>query len=102
MTDEPEYTLVMPFVTCQSNGGPHEDSAYVAGFEMGSLAAVMATYTTFRMGPIPEFETTIHAANQPQADLIAMKYGYVAEFAEIDDYPEYVHARFSEQGTGVD
>lgn len=36
-----EYDLVMPFVTVTSAGGPHDDDAYVAGFEMGALDACL-------------------------------------------------------------
>lgn len=29
--EEQEYDLVMPFVVCQSQGGPYDDDAFVGG-----------------------------------------------------------------------
>lgn len=69
-TDENEYGLVMPFVTTASNGGPHDDESYTAGWEMGALDAYL-----FRVKP-DSHVATIHAANVQQADLIAMRHGY--------------------------
>lgn len=70
-----EYSLVMPFVTVASKGGPHDDESYTAGWEMGFLDA--------RLHEKPVFmELTIHATNAPQADLLAMKHGYRATITE--------------------
>lgn len=75
--DQPaEYGLVMPFVTTVSHGGPHDDDAYVAGIEMGRLDALLE-HQRPRVHDQP-----IHAANAEQADLIAMRRGYVAVLSE--------------------
>lgn len=49
-----EYGLVMPFVTVSSVGGPHDDGAYVAGYEMGALAVrlQMAELLGFEVGVV--------------------------------------------------
>lgn len=84
MTDEGEveYGLVMPFVTVHSKGGPHEDAAYTAGWEMGSLDARL----TYELPAV--LELTIHTVNVPQADLLAMKHGYagVSGESEVDGW----------------
>lgn len=66
MSDEEEYSLVMPFVVVTSVGGPYDDDAYVAGYEMGTLK--------YALDVAPEqFTETIRTANVPQADLLAMQ-----------------------------
>lgn len=73
MSEPDGYGLAMPFVTVASVGGPHDDSGYVHGFEMGQLIATLPA-------KIPHsFATTFHAENLPQADLIAMRNGYRME-----------------------
>jgi len=71
------YDLVMPFLPVQSNGGPHSDDAYVAGYEMGLLDAQLGK-SEFEQG------RSIHAENREQADLIAMRHGYISEFTSDD------------------
>lgn len=71
------YDLVMPFLPVQSNGGPHDDAAYVAGYEMGLLDAQLGR-TEFDQG------RAIRADNREQADLIAMRHGRIAEFTADD------------------
>lgn len=77
MSDEEQagYDLVMPFVTVASKGGPHEDQAYTAGWEMGALDAYL------QYGNVQNpWQQTIRTDNAPQADRIAMKNGWIAEF----------------------
>jgi hypothetical protein len=68
-----ELGLVMPFVSVTSKGGPHDDESYTAGWEMGALDAELAH------ARVVKNERLIHTANEAQADLIAMRYGYRAE-----------------------
>ena len=75
-----EYELVMPFVTVTSVGGPHDDDAYVAGWEMGDLDASLRVLSRFGV----EIHKTIRADNRAQADLIAMKHGMQADFRKTD------------------
>lgn len=71
--EEPvEYGLVMPFTVVASKGGPYDDAAYCAGYEMGQLDAALAA------GPRLH-QVTIRTANVPQADLVAMRHGYTSE-----------------------
>lgn len=72
-SDEPGYELEMPFLPVRSNGGPHDDASYVAGYEMGLLDAQLGR-TEFDQG------RAIHGENREQADLIAMRHGYSGEF----------------------
>jgi hypothetical protein len=85
--DEPaafEYEMVMPFVTVATKGGPHEDVAYVAGWECGTLDRDLALATEIRAVPDAR---VVQAASVPQVDLIAMKHGFVATFEDAgDDY----------------
>jgi hypothetical protein len=74
------FELVMPFVVVTSKGGPYDDAAFVAGWECAvidrALGAVAEYEATFRR--------TVHSANLPQLDLIAMKHGYAMEGLELD------------------
>ena len=79
MSDEErdeELELLMPFVTVTSVGGPHDDNSYTAGWEMGSLDARLEYERPAVL------ELTINSANTPQADLLAMKHGYVGVAGE--------------------
>lgn len=78
MSDEPDefgYDLVMPFLPVQSKGGPHPDDAYVAGYEAGLLDAQLGG-SVFSQG------RAVHVENREQADLIAMRHGFIAEFTD--------------------
>jgi hypothetical protein len=87
MADESSFHLVMPFVVCQSKGGPYDDEAYVAGYEAGALAMALATAPKTDTEP-RRLDTPYHSDNRPQLDLIAMKHGYSASFeeAEVDGW----------------
>lgn len=74
MSDEGEYELLMPFVTVTSVGGPHDDDAYVAGFEMGRYDGLLAASMD------GDRIDTIRTDNVAQADLIAMRYGFTVEY----------------------
>lgn len=70
-----EYGLIMPFLPVQSKGGPYADDAFVAGYQMGLLDAQLG-------GSIYDQGRAVYVANRQQADLIAMKHGFVAEFTD--------------------
>lgn len=72
------YGLVMPFLPVKSKGGPHDDDAFVAGYEMGLLDARLG-------GSVFDQGQAVRRENREQADLIAMRYGFIAEFIEYDD-----------------
>lgn len=94
--DKHEYDLVMPFVVCESNGGPYDDEAYVAGWEAGKLD-LMLELKRPRPGQFFRPDIPIHADNRPQFDLIAMKHGLVAEFEDAGDGWLYMTIRRGEQ-----
>lgn len=95
--DRPEYDLVMPFVTCASVGGPHDDASYVAGFAMGRLDAVLQIAGQLGMGSLTE---TVDAASKQQADLLAMRRGFTATFTE-SELPEWIYAQFEPTTEGT-
>lgn len=82
--DEPEWELEMPFVLCASQGGPLEDAAFVAGWNCGSFDLRVAAISSLQ---VDEFRAPVDepAALVPQLDLIAMRYGYKAEFTPTLD-----------------
>lgn len=76
---EDNIELVMPFVTVATQGGPHDDASYAAGWEMGALDAQLAHEAP------KEWGHPIHRTNAAQADLVAMKHGYAATMTELAD-----------------
>lgn len=87
------YGLVMPFVTVVSAGGPHDDESYTAGWEMGALDNRLA-------GSWDDVAATIRTANRAQADLIAMRHGYITEVATTDS-SEWLHVLFRAAGERI-
>ena len=86
MSDEEQGAeLVMPFVTVASKGGPHDDAAYVAGWEMGALDAMLSAAPEVCM----QLRHTIHSVNAPQADLIAMRHGFKSRVTVFEECPEW-------------
>jgi len=71
--------LVVPFVTVVSAGGVHDDDAYAAGWEMGVLDALLERTTASSHNQV------IQTSNVPQADLIALRYGWTLEAEELSD-----------------
>ncbi len=68
---EPRYEVAVPFTLCASNGGPHDDAAFSAGFEIGHADASMRDVAaaggtviilTVRTNHIPQLE--LHAMNR--------------------------------------
>ena len=91
-SNEAEYGLVMPFVAVASKGGPHDDDAYVAGYEAGQLDEALNVLALF--GAVGPIRRTLHDTNQGQADLIAMRHGYSVTFTEAGD--GWVQATFDD------
>lgn len=87
MTSEPELEIVMPLLPVRSRGGPFPDDAYICGFEMGLLDMQLGQMPTRDLPSRP-----IHVENRDQADLIAMRHGYLASFTETD-VDGWVHLR---------
>lgn len=83
MNDEAEHELVMPFVGVTSKGGPFDDDAYSAGWEMGALDMFLAANRP------PFHGQPILAENAEQADLIGMKHGCKVTVRVMDDNPDW-------------
>ena len=89
--DQPEgegYSLVMPFVVTDSHGGPYADEPFVAGYECGRIDARLAAIAA---ADGDGFSATVHAANVPQLDLLAMHHGFHATNAVVfEEAPMWV------------
>lgn len=73
--DEFGYEMLMPFLSVQSKGGPYEDDAYAAGYAMGLLDAQLG-------GSVFDQGRAVRTADREQADLIAMRHGFMADFSD--------------------
>ena len=100
MTDSPDmdddegpagFGLVMPFVTVASKGGPHDDESYAAGYAMGMLDAHLS-------GGSEGFEIIVHTESIPQADLLAMRFGYVMTENTTDEWTTLSFVKVAEMG----
>jgi hypothetical protein len=94
--EESEYGLIMPFVVCQSNGGPYEDRPFVAGVRIGVLIQRMTNGE-------PEISSYEYPAMLPQIDLLAMHYGYQLESEPWEEHPdEWVYVRLAKTSTDIE
>lgn len=83
MTTDPEdveYELVMPFVVVTSKGGPYDDEAFTAGWQLGGLDEYLSKPSRY----LP-MNITVPAPCVPQVDLIAMRNGCRALLGDLDD-----------------
>lgn len=71
--EQPEYGLVMPFILVTSRGGPYDDHAYVAGWNMGALEAEMRIARALGTTPKARYLSPV---DEPQVDLLAMRFGF--------------------------
>ena len=85
---EREYSLLMPFVTVASNGGPHDDESYVAGYAMGLLDARLSNGG-------PQEPESVRDSCIPQCDLLALKHGYTIQ-VESTEVPGWQTVTFTE------
>jgi hypothetical protein len=85
--DPADYGLVMPFVVCESVGGPYEDRAFVAGVRYGQIAAEVA-----ELKPGHAWSWTVETPLVRQLDLLAMHEGLTMTAEPWDEHPdEWVH-----------
>jgi hypothetical protein len=98
--DQPEddgWHLAVPFVVCQSQGGPYDDEAFVAGFQAGQISRSLAAAKAIGADRL---RLTVRTDLVKQLDLIAMDAGFaltVAEVEETEDHPampEWTFATF--------
>ena len=87
-----EYSLVMPFIACQSQGGPYQDEAFVAGFHLGQLDIALTR------GITEELSSVEATALIPQLDLLAMRHGLTLEHRTWDEDPKWSFVTFCPPG----
>lgn len=87
--DQEAYDLVMPFILTKSQGGPYDDDAFVAGWRLGQIDAVLAHEGAEWSGIVP-------TADLPQADLLAMRRDMVLLQTPTED-DEWTFIRIHQQ-----
>lgn len=96
--DEPEtdgMSLVLPFVVCQSKGGPYDDTAFVAGYQTGQIDARLEMAAA--AGAVAVC-TTVMTALVRQLELVAMNRGFpVMHVQTSDDSPEWSMITFMQE-----
>ncbi|MFD3532004.1 hypothetical protein [Streptomyces sp. NPDC058664] len=85
------YEPVMAIVLAKSNGGPFEDAAVVAGMTCGALDQELAVLAALHTLPRERY---IDGPLLPQADLLAMKHGYILIQGELDEPSGYRKVAF--------
>lgn len=85
------YALLMPFVVCQSQGGPFDDVSFTIGFELGQIDRELAMCQTLSSEPIARY---IHEDGLPQLDLIAMRRGFTIKVGHLDGSDEWRYVEF--------
>lgn len=82
--DETGWNLVMPFVVCQSQGGPYDDESFVAGWTLATVDVRLGQCAVDRR----PMSVLMPAPSVPQVELIAMKHGYLTAVEPHEDAPE--------------
>ena len=94
--DAPEptgYDLVVPFVVCQSQGGPYEDQAFVAGFQAGEIDRALKVAATV---DADEVSFTVRTELLRQLELLGMSRGFpVMRAEEWSEGPEWSLVTFA-------
>lgn len=95
-TPEPaDRELFMPFVLCKSQGGPFDDTAFVAGATCGALTEELRM---LRLSGATPRERYIDVRHLPQVDLIAMAYGYTTTLGDLDEASGWQVVTFAQAG----
>lgn len=89
-----DYELFMPFTVVQSQGGPYDDESFVVGYELGLLDAELQVLTAAGQSPATPSGRYLHTQGVPQADLIAMRNGYVVDLTEGRSDNEWTWVEF--------
>lgn len=86
MNDD-QFEAVMPFICVESAGGPHNDRAFCAGYQMGEIDGQLS----FRIYQRKAYQ--IYVELTAQADLVGMMHGYTCEVLSTD--AEWAHIEFT-------
>lgn len=99
--DEVQFSMLMPYVACQSNDGAFEDRAFVAGSRLGQAWAELKSCPR-ATGWADYVEPEMVA----QYDLLAMHFGFVMTAEpwpeHPDDWVRVVFTRPTVEGPDVD
>lgn len=76
-----EYGLVVPFVACASNGGPYDDTAFVAGCQYEAIRQDL------RRRP-RSHEVYVYPELRTQLDLLSMEMGYDLTTEAWNEHPD--------------
>ena len=86
--EQPNWGLVVPFVACESQGGPYEDDSFAAGYHAGQIAQSLRVLAASG-GDV--YSVTVRTALVRQVELIAMDAGFpvvvVVEVTETEEWP---------------
>jgi hypothetical protein len=77
-----DYGLAMPFVACRTQGGPYDDQAFVAGYQVGQIDQSLAVLDRLGLAGA----VVGHCVYRPllgQLDLVAMRHGYQMRSAPV-------------------
>jgi hypothetical protein len=102
--DQPEeqsWGLAVPFVVCQSQGGPYDDDAFVAGFQCGQVDKALAVSAAAgsRTVTLPLIRTELIR----QLELIAMNHGYPVVTVQPEQLsPDWATVTFAAGGEYID
>lgn len=89
-----EYSLVMPFILCTSEGGPYDDEAFVAGYECGWLDSHLETCKSLLATPDSRY---VHTNVLRQLDLICMSHSFRLTKGQVDDSGEWTWVTFTKE-----
>jgi hypothetical protein len=81
--NEDEYSLVMPFVVCASQGGPFDDDSFVAGFTAGTIDSTLRA-----LNIAAQVRWYVPSPLVPQMELIAMHRGWQMVSEPWEEYPD--------------
>lgn len=85
---------VMRFVTLASEGGPHDDDSYLAGWECGGIDHRLQLCAAAFAEPLPML---VRTTNLAQIDLLATRYGFTVDHVEHTSVWSTVTFRFQKE-----
>lgn len=92
--DGDQYSLVMPFVVCRSQGGPYDDDSFVAGVVFGQHNAQLERGGVIDNGVIkPGFPVPTPLV--AQLDLLAMSHSYTLTAEPVDGMDEWTQVTYT-------
>jgi hypothetical protein len=84
--DDGNLCLAMPLVAAQSEGGPFEDTAFVAGWQIGGIDTTLKVGAA--IGMTQSTPILVDKLLAKQLDLVALKHGYQVQTNQHARNPE--------------